>query len=36
LAFGCDLMADPVVAADGLTYDRDAIELWMKTHDVSL
>jgi hypothetical protein len=28
-------MADPVVAADGLTYDRDAIELWMKTHDVS-
>ena len=35
MAFGCDLMADPVVASDGITYDRESIELWMKTHDVS-
>ncbi len=35
MAFGCGLMADPVFASDGITYERDAIELWMKTHDVS-
>ncbi len=28
-------MADPVVASDGITYERDSIELWMKSHDVS-
>ena len=28
-------MADPVVASDGFTYEREAIELWMKGHDVS-
>jgi hypothetical protein len=28
-------MAEPVVASDGNTYERDSIELWMKTHDVS-
>ena len=28
-------MSDPVVASDGITYDRESIELWMKTHDVS-
>ena len=27
-AFGCDLMDDPVVAADGHTYERKDIEKW--------
>jgi hypothetical protein len=35
MMFGCDLMADPVVASDGMTYERNSIELWMKAHDVS-
>jgi hypothetical protein len=35
MMFRCELMADPVVASDGITYERDSIELWMKTHDVS-
>ena len=35
MAFDCNLMADPVVASDGFTYEREAIELWMKGHDVS-
>ena len=35
MAFGCGLMADPVVASDGKTYEREYIERWMKTHDVS-
>ena len=35
MAFRCNLMADPVVAADGITYERTAIELWMSSHDVS-
>jgi hypothetical protein len=35
MMFTCELMADPVVASDGITYERDSIELWMKTHDVS-
>jgi hypothetical protein len=35
MMFGCELMAEPVVASDGITYERDSIELWMKTHDVS-
>jgi len=35
MAFGCSLMKDPVVAADGFTYDRESIELWMKGHNTS-
>jgi hypothetical protein len=35
MAFDGDLMADPVFASDGMTYERHTIELWMKTHDVS-
>jgi hypothetical protein len=35
MMFRCELMADPVVASDGITYERDSIELWMKSHDVS-
>ena len=35
MMFRCELMADPVVASDGNTYERDSIELWMKSHDVS-
>jgi len=27
-----ELMADPVIAADGHTYDRTAIERWLQTH----
>ena len=30
MAFDGDLMADPVVAFDGITYERRAIELRMK------
>jgi len=26
MAFGCSLMQDPVVAADGFTYERASIE----------
>jgi hypothetical protein len=28
-------MADPVMASDGFTYERESIELWMKSHDTS-
>jgi hypothetical protein len=35
MMFTCELMADPVVASDGITYERDSIELWMRTHDLS-
>jgi hypothetical protein len=28
-------MADPVLASDGFTYERDAIEQWFESHDVS-
>ena len=35
MGFNCELMADPVVASDGRTYERYDIEKWMKTHDVS-
>ncbi|GJP56348.1 hypothetical protein CLOM_g15409 [Closterium sp. NIES-68] len=28
-------MSDPVVAADGFTYERSSIEEWLKTHDSS-
>jgi hypothetical protein len=29
------IMTDPVVTADGQTYDRSTIEEWLKTHDTS-
>jgi ribosomal protein L13E len=35
MMFTCELMADPVVASDGITYERDSIQLWMRTHDAS-
>jgi hypothetical protein len=35
MMFQTTLMADPVVAADGFTYERESIVLWMKTHDTS-
>ncbi|KAK9830341.1 hypothetical protein WJX72_011142 [[Myrmecia] bisecta] len=28
-----DIMSDPVIAEDGHTYERAAIEEWFKTHD---
>eukprot|EP00752_Nemacystus_decipiens_P007718 g6901.t1 len=28
-------MRDPVIAADGHTYDREAIEMWLRNHDTS-
>lgn len=30
-----DIMKDPCVAADGYTYDRNAIETWLKEKDIS-
>ena len=30
-----DIMLNPVVAADGHTYDREQIELWLKNHTTS-
>ena len=35
MAFQCNLMADPVVACDGVTYERHSIEQWMKGSNVS-
>ncbi len=35
MAFECTLMDDPVVAADGHTYNRVDIEKWLKKHDTS-
>ena len=35
MAFQCTLMDDPVVAADGHTYNREHIELWLKQHNTS-
>ena len=35
MAFLTALMADPVVASDGITYERRCIEQWMQDHDVS-
>ena len=29
------IMTDPVVAADGYTYERKAIENWLERHDAS-
>jgi hypothetical protein len=31
MVFSFDLMNDPVVASDGFTYEREAIEKWLKT-----
>ena len=30
-----ELMVDPVIAADGNTYERKEIEEWLETHDTS-
>lgn len=30
-----ELMRDPVIAADGHTYDREAVEMWLRNHDTS-
>jgi len=35
MAFECNLMADPVMASDGFTYERDSMEKWMKAHGTS-
>ncbi len=35
MMFQTSLMADPVVASDGFTYERESIVLWMKSHDTS-
>lgn len=35
MMFDCNLMVDPVFAADGFTYERDAIERWMQAHGTS-
>ncbi len=35
MAFECTLMDDPVVAADGHTYNRVDIEKWLVQHDTS-
>jgi hypothetical protein len=35
MAFECTLMDDPVVAADGQTYNREDIQQWFKNHEVS-
>ncbi len=34
MAFSCELMEDPVVAADGYTYDRAEITTWFAQHNV--
>ena len=35
MAFSCDLMHDPVVAADGFTYERSSITEWLSSHSTS-
>jgi hypothetical protein len=34
MAFSCEIMDDPVVAADGYTYNRREIMLWFAKHNV--
>jgi hypothetical protein len=34
MAFSCEIMDDPVVAADGYTYNRKEITTWLKKHNV--
>ena len=31
----CEIMEDPVIASDGITYNRSEIEEWFKKHDTS-
>jgi U-box domain len=35
MMFHTDIMADPVVASDGFTYERVCMEQWMQGHDTS-
>lgn len=35
MIFHTDIMADPVVASDGFTYERVCMEQWMQDHDTS-
>jgi len=35
MAFACEIMDDPVVAADGYTYNRKEITLWFAQHNTS-
>ena len=34
-AFSCEIMEDPVIASDGITYNRREIEEWFKKHHTS-
>jgi hypothetical protein len=34
-AFSCEIMEDPVIASDGITYNRSEIEEWFKKHHTS-
>ena len=34
MAFSCEIMEDPVVAADGFTYNRKEIADWLVKHNV--
>ncbi len=34
-AFSCEIMEDPVISSDGITYNRREIEKWFKKHDTS-
>jgi len=33
--FNCEIIEDPVIASDGITYNRSEIEEWFKNHDIS-
>ena len=35
MTFSCEIMDDPVVAADGITYERSAITDWLALHSTS-
>ncbi len=35
MTFSCDVMEDPVVAADGFTYERASITEWLASHSTS-
>jgi hypothetical protein len=35
MAFSCEIMDDPVVAADGHTYNREHIRSWLQNHHTS-
>ena len=35
MMFQCQLLVDPVIAADGFTYEREAIVQWLEGHDTS-